>query len=237
MKILLIAGHGGADAGAVAFGRKEADLARELVPMIREALIEYNVDVDIYNPARSAYHDIIANGYDYNFKKYDYVLEVHFNAYRKDPGNGISTGCEIYVTPSEKTVAVEKAILRRITAFGLKNRGVKRSKLAVIMRAKTQGVSSALLEVCFLDDLDDMEIYCRNKARIARAVADGIAEGYHIKKKKGESTMAQNNTPSNWAKEAWEEAVRAGVTDGLRPHDNCTREEVITMLYRLGLIK
>lgn len=234
MRILLIAGHGGTDSGAVAFGRKEADLAREFVPMIRDALGDYPVEVEVYNPARSAYHDIIANGYDYNFKKYDYVLEVHFNAYRQDPGNGQTTGTEIHVTPEEKTIAVEQAIVRRMAALGLKNRGVKRSKLAVIMRAKAQGVSSALLEVCFLDDADDMKVYVSQKKALAHAVADGIAEGYKLQKR-GEEVMEEKNIPSSWAKEAWERAIAAGVTDGLRPQDSCTREEVITMLYRAGV--
>lgn len=239
MKILLIAGHGGTDTGAVAFGRHEADLAREIVPLIRKELQRYGVAVDIYDPKRSAYHDLIALGYDYNFKRYNYVLEVHFNAYRKDPGNGMSTGCEIHVTPSEKTVAAETAILRRIAAFGLKNRGVKRSKLAVILRAKAQGVSSALLEVCFLDDLDDMEIYCKNKARIARAVADGIAEGYRLKKEKGEDLMPVfSDTDGHWAEEVICDLAAQGIVNGygdgsFKPDENITRAEVAVMLSRV----
>jgi len=40
------------------------------------------------------------------------------------------------------------------------------------------------------------------------------------------------NDPSSWAKEAWEWAKENNITDGSRPKDNTTREEVITMLYR-----
>lgn len=236
MRILLIAGHGGTDCGACAFGKKEADLTRELVPMIRNELRQYDVQVDQYNPQYSAYHDIIACGKKYNFKPYDYVLEVHFNAYRQDPGNGKTMGTEIYVTPTEKITTAEEAIVRKISALGLKNRGVKRGKLAVILRAKAQGVSAALLEVCFMDDGDDMRIYNAKKQQIAKAIADGIAEGYKLKKKGGE-TMLKKNVPSSWAKEAWGKATQKGIIDGLRPHDKCTREEVVTMLYRLGLFK
>ena len=46
----------------------------------------------------------------------------------------------------------------------------------------------------------------------------------------------QNPAPadevSDWAKEAWKWAVAAGITDGTRPKDPVTREEVWTMLYR-----
>ncbi len=49
---------------------------------------------------------------------------------------------------------------------------------------------------------------------------------------KGVDKVAEQNTPSSWAKEAWEWAVKNKVTDGTRPKDNATREEIITILYR-----
>ena len=48
---------------------------------------------------------------------------------------------------------------------------------------------------------------------------------------KGVDKVAEQNTPSAWAKEAWEWGKKNGVTDGTRPKDAITREEVITMLY------
>lgn len=39
-------------------------------------------------------------------------------------------------------------------------------------------------------------------------------------------------TPSSWASEAWEWGIKQGITDGKRPKDYATREEVIAMLYR-----
>ena len=48
----------------------------------------------------------------------------------------------------------------------------------------------------------------------------------------GVSTATQDkNQPSSWAKESWEWGKKNGVTDGTRPKDSITREEVITMLY------
>ena len=49
---------------------------------------------------------------------------------------------------------------------------------------------------------------------------------------KGGIEVEDKNTPSTWAKEAWEWAKKEKITDGTRPKDNTTREEVITMLYR-----
>lgn len=47
-----------------------------------------------------------------------------------------------------------------------------------------------------------------------------------------EVNLVDKNKPSGWAKEAWEWAKKAGITDGSRPKDNATREEIITMIYR-----
>ena len=54
-----------------------------------------------------------------------------------------------------------------------------------------------------------------------------------LNKLKGGSTMANKNTPSTWAKEAWEWAKRQKYMDGNRPKDNMTREEFATVLHRL----
>jgi N-acetylmuramoyl-L-alanine amidase len=45
------------------------------------------------------------------------------------------------------------------------------------------------------------------------------------------------NTPSNWAKEAWEWGIAQGITDGTNPQEAITREQVITMLYRYDKLK
>ena len=39
-------------------------------------------------------------------------------------------------------------------------------------------------------------------------------------------------SPSEWAREAWAWATAKGVTDGARPRDGITREEAVTMLHR-----
>lgn len=40
---------------------------------------------------------------------------------------------------------------------------------------------------------------------------------------------------AEWAGEAWEAAKAKGITDGTRPADPITRQEVVVMLHRLGL--
>ena len=124
-----------------------------------------------------------------------------------------------------------------LSELGFPNRGVKQKNYSVIQMAKSQGVSSALVEPCFLDDADDMALYIKNKDAVAKAIASGIAEGYQLTKKaEPVVSVPVANEPSGWAKEAWEKAAKKGITDGSRPHDTATREEIVVMLERAGVV-
>lgn len=206
MRFLLIAGHGAGDPGAVKLGYKEADLARELVGLIKAELSAYGM-VDIADPSIGWYRHICVNGNKFNFKPYDYVLELHFNSSANDEkGNGKTTGCEIYVTTSEKTVSVEQNILSGMSTLGFKNRGVKRKNYGLISYIKKQGVSAALMEVCFMDDKDDIVLYQAVKKSVAMIIADGIADGYGLTDKslRGACNTLYDagiiNSPAYWAK-------------------------------------
>lgn len=181
MKILLISGHGAGDSGAVSQFGKEEDETIYMVEEIKKTLSKY-AQVDLYQTERNAYSDAKAGKLAVNFANYGYVLEVHFNACVNDAqGDGRTTGTEIYVTTAEKTVGVETKIVQALATFGYKNRGVKRKNFTVIAKAKAAGVSSALLETCFIDDKDDMQIYASKKAQIAAAVANAIASQFGLK--------------------------------------------------------
>ena len=182
MKILLISGHGAGDPGTVSQFGKEADETIYMVEEIKKTLSAY-AQVDLYPTERNAYKDAKAGKLAVDFGNYGYVLEVHFNSGAADlKGNGRTTGTEIFVTTAEKTVGVETKIVQSIAALGFKSRGVKRTNFTVIYRAKAAGVSSALLEVCFIDDKDDMSVYAAKKAQIAAAVANAIAVQFGLKK-------------------------------------------------------
>jgi N-acetylmuramoyl-L-alanine amidase CwlA len=50
---------------------------------------------------------------------------------------------------------------------------------------------------------------------------------------KGADKVGEDKTqPSAWAKEPWDWAKKEGITDGTRPKDTMTREEMVTMLHR-----
>ena len=238
-KILLIAGHGEGDPGAPGNGYKEADLTREIVSLVKPELEKY-ATVDIADMTKNWYE----HRYELDATPYDYVLEHHFNAIKKETvSDGESMGTEIYVTNAEKGISVEEKIVEKISALGLKNRGVKKKDYSLIKRIKNQGVSSALLEVSFIDDVDDMKIYNERKKEIAAAIAEGIAEGFGLKKKevtvkeetKDEKENCLTDIKGHWAEKHIQKLVDYGVVNGypdgtFKPDNTITRAEAAAMI-------
>lgn len=181
MKILLIAGHGGTpyDSGAVGCGYTEAVETRRMADALAPLLRARGFDVVMYDQSKDAYK-VVMQGGSLPLSGIGYVMELHLNSAANDPkGDGRTTGTEIYVHENEKGVTVEQAVLRRVCALGFKNRGVKRSTgLAVLKHVFKRGVSHALIETCFIDDKDDMNLYGAKFDAIAHAIADGVAEGF-----------------------------------------------------------
>lgn len=267
MKILLIAGHGEGDPGAVALGYQEATLTRELLKLIRNKLSKY-AEVFVFDVNKNPYAYFRKT--KYNFKKYDYVFEIHFNAAAYDrSGDGRTTGTEILVHYTEDIkngCTVEESILKHIASIGFRNRGIKpRSGLQNMNICKgNQGVSYALLETCFIDDKDDMELYAKRKDAVAYAVASGIAEGFGLSAPESpeqkeidevdemtreelkeliiETVTEMNESKAkepvgNWAADSFNKAKEKGILDGSAPKSPLTREQTAAVLDRLGLLK
>lgn len=266
MKILLMAGHGAGDPGAIGNGYKEADLTRELLKLIKPKLSKF-AEVSVFDTNKNPYEYLKRN--KYNFKKFDYVFEIHFNAAAYDrTGDGRTTGTEILVHPNEKGKTVEENILKRIEGLGFRNRGVKpRTNLQNMNIVKgDQNVSYALLETCFIDDKDDMALYEKKKESVAYAVAEGIAEGFglirpieteikeNIIDEVDEMTKAElkefiietlkeveaekaKESVGTWAADSFGKAKENGILDGTAPKSSLTREQAAAVLDRLGLLK
>lgn len=236
MNVLLIAGHGGNpyDPGACGCGYQEAKETRRMVDALAPLLRARGCGVAVFDKAQNAY-DVVRYGGALPLSGIDYVVECHLNAGVGDQGgNGYTTGTEVLVHASEPATTVEQYILNNICALGFTNRGVKRrNDLAVMGYVVNHGISHALIETCFIDDADDMALYERKFNDVAKAIADGIAEGFGLE---GGSEVEENKNqePSKWAKDAWDKAHELGLMDGTRPHDAVTREELAAVLVRLS---
>lgn len=248
MKLLLIAGHGAGDPGAVGNSYQEATETRKVVAALAQAL-EGCCDITTYPTSRNAYADYTAGQLTKTaqFARYDYVLEIHFNAVKASTADGKTKGTEIYVTTAEPSTAVEQAMVAAIAAVGLTNRGVKRNNWAVINQARKAGTSSALLEICFIDDADDMAIYAAKQSDIVEAIAMSIIDGFGLQRPEPaeqEETMTGKEIYDalnaytatlpvpDWAKKELEEAKAAGITDGTNPMQLIPKYQAAIMALR-----
>lgn len=184
LKILLISGHGADDPGACSNYGIERDETRKVVNRLKQLLANY-MTVTVYPQDRNCYADVVNGTVQVNMSTFDYVFEVHFNS-----GVAEAHGTEIWVTQQENSTKVEQGIVNKVAALGFTNRGVKSEQFAVISYAKRQGVSSALIETCFISNQQDMVTYNSKFEQIAQAMVDGILEGFGIKK----SVVANNAT-------------------------------------------
>ena len=123
--------------------------------------------------------------------EYDFVLEVHFNAKasKETKKNNSFFGVGVYINKYKKSAA--RALDRKIVAQLAKGyngqafkvwgepTGVFESDgLRNARMCAEQGVDYTLLETCFIDDMDDMAFYEKNKNNMAKTVADSIASFY-----------------------------------------------------------
>lgn len=104
-----------------------------------------------------------------NTQELDWFISIHFNASPSHQGQG----AEVY-TYKGKQYPDALAVCRNLERLGFRNRGVKEGTgLYVVRRTKAKAM---LIEVCFCDNPEDMEIY--NRVGVEE-VAQAIFEALH----------------------------------------------------------
>ena len=102
----------------------------------------------------------------------DLDVSIHFNAGVGDSvGNGNTTGTEVFIfsTDSKAKIYAEN-ICAAVSELGFRNRGVKISTSLYFLK-KTKA-PALLVECCFVDDKDDVQLYDCQK--MAEAIVYGI---------------------------------------------------------------
>lgn len=170
-KIVLDAGHGGEDPGAVYQGRQEKDDTLNLVMGIGDILKENGIDViytrttDIYQtPFEKAQ---IANNADANF-----FVSIHRNS---SPQPNQYDGVETLVY-NKSGIKLEMAenINEQLENIGFRNLGVKaRPGLVVLRRTK---MPALLVEVGFINSDVDNQLLDEKFKETTQAIANGILE-------------------------------------------------------------
>jgi len=101
----------------------------------------------------------------------DLDISIHLNAGANKTPNAVTTGTEVFVLSSNsRAKSYAQNIVNSISSLGFKNRGVKYSTSLYVL--KNTNSPAMLIEVCFIDDPDDVKIY--NANNVAQAIVKGI---------------------------------------------------------------
>lgn len=176
MKINIHAGHnpdGRIACGAVGLIKESTEARKvknEVIRLLRNSgHTVYDCTVD----NGTSQNDVLSTIVDKcNNHEVDLDISIHFNSGRNDKkGDDATGGTEVYVySKSSKAKSAAEKICKAIAALGYKNRGVKTSTSLYVI--KHTNSPSMLIECCFVDDKDDVEIY--NYKTMAEAIVRGI---------------------------------------------------------------
>lgn len=169
--IMLDAGHGGKDPGAVYNGRQEKDDALALTLAIGEILQERGVDV-LYTRTTDVYESPYQKAMEANAAGVDFFVSIHRNSYPTD--NAVSGVESLIYDRSGIKLEMAENINDQLESIGFVNLGIKeRPGLVVLRRTKMPAV---LVEVGFINSDTDNQIFDDNFDNIALAIAEGILE-------------------------------------------------------------
>lgn len=184
MKILLVAGHGYNDPGAVGNGTNERDFNRKyIIPYVAKYLKEAGHKVFLYGGSTmnqdlfqdSATGQRVGNYRDYGMywvarQKYDVVVEFHLDAAGPQASGGhviVAKG----LTPDKIDRGIQAAIKKHV---GVIRPIHGRDNLLNVNLAKQLGVNYRLIELGFITSTKDMNYLKKNFKAVSKDIADAI---------------------------------------------------------------
>ena len=165
-KHLVIAGHGKQPSGRIDYGAegngyKENNLTKELCTLMDAYAgeeLSFITDHDVYAYRTMGIHT-----------GWDSITEIHFNAF-----NTAAYGCEVLVHADLEADALDLKLLKVLDQT-FESRGIKkRSDLYNMNVCLAKGFNYRLIEVCFIDNAGDIDLYQTNKKAIAKGLVEAI---------------------------------------------------------------
>ncbi len=169
--MMLDAGHGGVNPGAVYNGRQEKDDALRLVLALGEILQNNGIDVE-YTRTTDIYESPYQKAREANEAGVDFFLSIHRNSF---PTDNMVSGVEALVyDKSGIKLEMAEEIVDELETIGFVNLGVKaRPDLVVLQRTKMPAI---LLEIGFINSDTDNQLFDENFDAIAQAIAEAILD-------------------------------------------------------------
>jgi N-acetylmuramoyl-L-alanine amidase len=169
-RIVVDAGHGGKDHGAIRDGVREKDLNLSLAMMVKDALeakgfkvyVTRSTDEFLPLPQITAITNRIHP---------DLFISIHHNASVNSALNGIET---YYYTPQSVALA-RRVHSREINNVAARDGGVKRAMFYVIHHTDVPAILCEVGYVSNPNELSDLQSWER-KSKTARSIADGVVD-------------------------------------------------------------
>lgn len=167
MRVLINAGHGGLDCGAVGKnGLKEAHVNANVALKVQSYLKDRGIDSVVFQQTKSL-NEVIDLERKGNF---DIGISIHCNAATDRTANGVET---LYYPTSEKGKELAGYIQKELIKItGLKDRGIKeRSDLGFLRLTKRPCV---LVECAFISNEKEEQMLKNNYAVFAQGIVKGV---------------------------------------------------------------
>jgi len=242
MRIAISSGHGLHVRGARSL-IDEVDEARRVTDRVADILNRAGVTTIALheNTARTRADNVNAIVRLHNGERRNLDVSIHFNSTASGTIEDRPIGVEVLHHPGNPTtwtlagrVAAAIAAASGLLLRHQRDSGaVARTNLGFLNNTTAPAI---LVEVCFVNSRTDTTLYQKHFDEICHAIASSISGQAIAPPAPASITIppqpTANPQPSSWAQGAWEWGIVNGLTDGTRPRDSITRQEVITLLYR-----
>ena len=169
--IMLDAGHGGIEPGAIYNGRREKDDALRLTLAIGEILQDNGIDA-LYTRTTDVYETPYQKAEIANEAGVDFFVSIHRNSF---PQPNMASGVESLVYDKQGIkYEMAQSINAQLETVGFVNLGVQARPNLVVLR-KTE-MPAVLVEVGFINSDTDNQLFDQNFEDIAQAIATGILD-------------------------------------------------------------
>lgn len=175
-KVFLDAGHGGTDSGAIGVNNLlEKDINLQVTKKVEALLKKQGIDVKL-SRTDDKFISLTERSNMANTWKADCFVSIHCNAFNK-----LAKGIETF-SSSQNTSNLAKDVhseLLNTKAYTL-NRGTKTANYSVLTRTNMR---ACLVELGFIDNVDDAKILVEKQDDLALGIAKGICKFLNIEYK------------------------------------------------------
>ncbi|MBR3767935.1 MAG: N-acetylmuramoyl-L-alanine amidase [Clostridia bacterium] len=185
-KIYIDPGHGGNSVGASYNGRSEQDDTLRLCLKIKELLSSQEEVEVMLSRETDTNPELETRAREANSWGADYFCSIHRNAFLPNKAAGAEIWCYSKIALGGETYSKAQRILELLcNATGFINRGVKLGAPSYTDYAvnRLTNMSSALLEVGFIDSDTDNDIFDSMFEKIAESIAMGLMEAVGLEYK------------------------------------------------------